>query len=256
MCPKDRVLVSHFALMIKYLNTMNEGTSTLVAARRQSAKTKIVLADDHPLLRKALRDLLEKEADFAIVGEAGDGEEAVKLATETLPDVIIMDISMPNLDGLEATRQIKARCPNVAVLVLTVHTDDECILEILQAGAAGYLVKSAFGDEVVQAVRAVVTGEMVLSPSIGQRLLKQAARYPTKPVLLEAGEKLSARELEVLKLTARGMSNKEIAQTLEIKLRTVKGHLAGIFSKLRVASRTEAVMAGLRVGFLSMGDIQ
>lgn len=235
---------------------MNEGTSTLVAARRQSAKTKIVLADDHPLLRKALRDLLEKEADFAIVGEAGDGEEAVKLATETLPDVIIMDISMPNLDGLEATRQIKARCPNVAVLVLTVHTDDECILEILQAGAAGYLVKSAFGDEVVQAVRAVVTGEMVLSPSIGQRLLKQAARYPTKPVLLEAGEKLSARELEVLKLTARGMSNKEIAQTLEIKLRTVKGHLADIFSKLRVASRTEAVMAGLRVGFLSMDDIQ
>ncbi len=216
----------------------------------------IVLADDHPLLRKALRDLLEKEADFAIVGEAGDGEEAVKLATETLPDVIIMDISMPNLDGLEATRQIKARCPNVAVLVLTVHTDDECILEILQAGAAGYLVKSAFGDEVVQAVRAVVTGEMVLSPSIGQRLLKQAARYPTKPVLLEAGEKLSARELEVLKLTARGMSNKEIAQTLEIKLRTVKGHLADIFSKLRVASRTEAVMAGLRVGFLSMDDIQ
>lgn len=235
---------------------MNEGASTLVAAQRQSAKTKIVLADDHPLLRKALRDILEKEGDFEIVGEADDGEEAVKLATETLPDVIIMDISMPNLDGLEATRQIKARYPNVAVLVLTVHTDDECILEILQAGAAGYLVKSAFGDEVVQAVRAVVTGEMVLSPSIGQRLLKQAARYPTKPVLLEAGEKLSARELEILKLTARGMSNKDIAQILEIKLRTVKGHLTDIFSNLRVASRTEAVITGLRVGFLSMDDIK
>jgi DNA-binding NarL/FixJ family response regulator len=235
---------------------MNKTASALVAKRRQSAKTRIVLADDHPLLRKALKDLLEKENDFAIIGEAGDGKEAVKLATETSPDVVVMDISMPNLDGLQATQQIKARCPNVAVLVLTVHTDDECILEILQAGAAGYLLKSAFGDEVVQAVRAVVTGEMVLSPSIGQRLLKQAARYPTRPVLLEAGEKLSTRELEVLKLTARGLSNKDIALALGVKLRTVKGHLADIFSKLRVASRTEAVIAGLRAGFLSMDDIQ
>lgn len=234
----------------------NEAVPTLDAVPRRSGRTKILLADDHPLLRKALRDLLEKEGDFEIVGEAGDGEEAVKLAAEISPDMVIMDISMPNLDGLGATQQIKARCPSVAVLVLTVHTDDECILEILQAGAAGYLVKSVFGDEVVQAVRAVVTGEMVLSPSIGQRLLKQAARYPTRPVLLEAGEKLSARELEILKFTARGLSNKDIALALGIKLRTVKGHLADIFSKLRVASRTEAVIAGLRAGFLSLDDIQ
>jgi len=228
----------------------------LDAVPRWSGRTKILLADDHPLLRKALRDLLEKEGDFEIVGEAGDGKEAVKLTTEISPDMVIMDISMPNLDGLGATQQIKTRCPNVAVLVLTAHTDDECILEILQAGAAGYLVKSVFGDEVVQAVRAVVTGEMVLSPSIGQRLLKQAARYPTRPVLLGAGEKLSARELELLKLTARGLSNKDIALTLGIKLRTVKGHLSDIFSKLRVASRTEAVIVGLRAGFLSMDDIK
>ena len=234
---------------------MNKRVSTLATAQRQSGKTKIVLADDHPLLRKALKDLLAKENDLEIVGEAGDGEEAVRLATETSPNIVIMDISMPNMDGLEATQQIKAICPDVAVLVLTVHTDDECILEILQAGAAGYLIKSAFGDEVVQAVRAVVTGEMVLSHAIGQRLMKQAARYPTRPVSLEAGEKLSTRELEILKLTARGMSNKDIAQALGIKLRTVKGHLADIFSKLRVASRTEAVIAGLRAGFLSMDDI-
>jgi len=231
-------------------------TSASVASRKHSARTKIVLADDHPLLRKALKDLLEKETDFEIIGEAGDGEEAVRLATQIMPDVVIMDISMPNLDGLQATQQIKASCPNVAVLVLTVHTDDECILEILKAGAAGYLVKSAFGEQVVQAVRAVAAGEMILSPSIGQRLLKQAARFPTRPVLLEAGEKLSTRELEVLKLTARGLSNKDIASALGIKLRTIKGHLAGIFSKLRVASRTEAVIAGLRAGFLSMDDIQ
>jgi len=226
------------------------------ASRKQSARTTIVLADDHPLLRKALRDLLEKDTAFEIVGEAADGEEAVRLAAELTPDVVIMDISMPNLDGLRATQQIKARCPNVAVLVLTVHTDDECILDILKAGAAGYLVKSAFGDEVIHAVRAVATGDMVLSPAIGQHLLKQAARFPTRPVHLEAGEKLSARELEVLKLTARGLSNKDMASALDIKLRTVKGHLADIFSKLRVASRTEAVIAGLQAGFLTLDDIQ
>jgi len=255
--PTVNFLVSCFAQVIEYSSIMaHSKASTTVTARKQSAKTKIVLADDHPLLRKALKDLLEKETDFEITGEAGDGEEAVRLATQTTPDVVIMDISMPNLDGLQATQQIKARCPNVAVLVLTVHTDDECILEILKAGAAGYLIKSAFGEEVVQAVRAVATGEMVLSAPIGQRLLKQAARFPTRPVLLEAGEKLSARELEVLKLTARGLSNKDIALALGIKLRTVKGHLADIFSKLRVASRTEAVIAGLRAGFLSMDDIQ
>ena len=247
----------YFALMIEYFNKiMNSKASTSVTSRGQTARTKIVLADDHPLLRKALKDLLEKENDFEIIGEAGDGEEAVRLATQIMPDVVIMDISMPNLDGLQATQQIKARYPNIAVLVLTVHTDDECILEILQAGAAGYLLKSAFGAEVAQAVRAVITGDMVLSPSIGQRLLKQAARFPTQPVMLEAGEKLSARELEVLKLTSRGLNNKDIALAMGIKLRTVKGHLADIFSKLRVASRTEAVIAGLRAGFLSMEDIQ
>lgn len=249
-------VVYRLTLMVKCLNNMNKGASPLVSKRRQSTRTRVVLADDHPLLRKALRDLLAKEPDIEIIGEAGDGKEAFSLATEMSPDMVIMDISMPNMDGLEATRQIKAKCPKVAVLVLTVHTDDECILEILQAGAAGYIIKSAFGDEVAQAVRSVITGEMVLSPAIGQRLLKQAARYPTRPVLLEAGEKLSARELEILKLTAQGMSNKDIAQTLEIKPRTVKGHLADIFSKLRVASRTEAVIAGLRAGFLSMDDIQ
>ncbi len=231
-------------------------TSSSTAAKKQPTKTRIVLADDHPLLRKALRDLLEKETAFQIVGEAGDGAEAVRLAGELTPDVVIMDISMPNLDGLQATQQIKQKYPGVAVLVLTVHTDDECILDILKAGAAGYLLKSAFGDEVIHAVKAVATGDMVLSAPIGQRLLKQAARFPTRPVHLEAGEKLSARELEVLKLTARGLSNKDVASALGIKQRTVKGHLGDIFAKLRVASRTEAVIVGLQAGFLSMDDVK
>jgi DNA-binding NarL/FixJ family response regulator len=222
----------------------------------ESGKTAVLLADDHPLLRQALKSLLEKEDDFEIVAEAGDGEEAVRLATELKPNVVIMDISMPSLDGLEATRQIKAACPEIAVLALTVHNDDESIIEILQAGAAGYVVKSVFGDELVQAIRAVVTGDMVLSPSIGQRLLKYAARYPTKPVLLKAGEKLSTRELEILKLTAKGMMNKDIALSLGLDLRTVKGHLSNIFSKLGVGSRTEAVITGLRAGFLSLDDLK
>ena len=235
---------------------MTEVSSASGTVQNASGKTTIMLADDHPLLRQALRDLLEKEADFEIVAEAGDGEQAVKLATKLVPDVVIMDISMPKLNGLEATQRIKETCPSTAVLVLTVHSDDQYILGILQAGAAGYLIKSAFGDEVVQAIRAVVTGDMVLSPPIGQHLLKHAARYPTKPVLLEAGESLSTRELEVLKLTALGMANKDIALALGLSLRTIKGHLADIFSKLRVGSRTEAVITGLRAGFLSLDDIQ
>ena len=214
-----------------------------------------MLADDHPLLRHSIRSVLEKESDLQVIGEASDGEEAVTLAKELQPDVVLMDIGMPKLDGLEATRQIKAAHPNIAILVLTIHSDEQHIIGILQAGAAGYLTKSVFGEEVVQAVRGVVAGEMVLSPSIGQQLLKQAARYPTEPVYLEAGEKLTTRELEIIKLAARGMSNKSIAAELGLTLRTVKGHLANVFSKLNVGSRTEAVIAGLRRGFLSLDDI-
>jgi len=219
-------------------------------------ETTILLADDHPLFRQSIRIVLEKEPDFQIIGEAGDGEEAVRLVNELHPDVVLMDITMPRLDGLEATRKIKASHPDIAVLVLTIHSDDQHIIGILEAGAAGYLTKSVFGEEVVQSVRGVVAGEMVLSQSIGQRLLEQAARYPTKPVPLQTGEKLTTRELQIIKLAARGMSNKEIAADLGLTIRTVKGHLANIFSKLNVGSRTEAVIAGLKVGFLSINDIK
>ncbi|MFC1966024.1 response regulator [Chloroflexota bacterium] len=223
---------------------------------KRTGKTTILLADDHPLLRHSIRSILDEEPDFQIVGEAGDGEEAIRLTNELQPDVVLMDISMPKLDGLEATRRIKASHPNIAVLVLTIHSDDQHIIGILEAGAAGYLTKSVFGEEVVQSIRGVITGEMVLSPSIGQRLLKQAARYPMKPVPLQTGEKLSTRELEIIKLAARGMSNKSIAADLGLTVRTVKGHMANIFSKLYVGSRTEAVIAGLRAGFISIDDMK
>jgi len=234
---------------------MNNARSESGTTRRKAGKMTILLVDDHPLFRQSVRSVLELQPDFQIVAEAGDGEEAVKLAAELQPDVVLMDITMPGMDGLEATRLIKASHPNIAVLVLTIHNDDQHIIEILQAGAAGYLTKSVFGEEVVQSVRGVVAGEMVLAPSVGQQLLKQAARYPTKAVPLQAGEKLSPRELEIIKLAARGMSNKTIAAELGLTLRTVKGHLATIFSKLNVGSRTEVIIVGLRAGFLSMDDI-
>lgn len=228
----------------------------MIAAQvqKQQDKISIIIADDHPLLRQALKSVLEKQPDFKIIAEATDGEEAVKLATELVPDVIVMDISMPKLDGLDATRQIKEKCPNIAVLVLTVYDDSEHVLAILEAGASGYLTKSVFGEEVICAVRGVAAGETVLSAQISRQVIRYAIRYRVKPLLTGSGEKLTARELSILKLTARGLSNKEIAQALDLSPRTVKGYLAEVFSKLGVASRTQAIIKGLRSGLLSVDD--
>jgi DNA-binding NarL/FixJ family response regulator len=221
---------------------------------KQKNKTGILIADDHPLFRQSLMTVLKNEPDFEVVGEASNGVEAVKMTEELSPDIVLMDITMPGLDGLEATRQIKAEHPEIAVLVLTIHEDEQHAVDILEAGAAGYLTKSVFGEDIVHSIRGVVSGEMVLSPSVGKQLLKLADRYPRKPASLPAGEKLSTRELQILKLAARGMSNKAIAVELGFTLRTVKRNLDNIFSKLHVSSRTEAVVTGLRAGFLSIDD--
>jgi NarL family two-component system response regulator LiaR len=222
----------------------------------EASKIRIMLADDHPLLRQALKNVLEKQRDFEVIAEASDGEEAVKLATELTPDIVIMDISMPKLNGLAATRQIKASCPMIAVLVLTVHSDSEHILGILQAGAGGYLTKSVFGDEVIHAVRALAAGETVLSPSVSQQILKYAFQHIVEPLSLDAGDKLTSRELEILRLAAKGISNKDIALKLDLSLRTVKGYLAALFLKLNVASRTEVVVVSLRKGILTLTDLE
>jgi len=225
-------------------------------SQKNPEKITVLIADDHPLMRQALRNVLDKQPDFNIVAEACDGAEAIRLATELQPDVVIMDISMPKINGLEATLQIKAKCPEVAVLVLTVHDDIEHILGILDAGAAGYLTKSVFGDDIVHAIRGVVTGECVFSSSISKLILKHAARYVAKPASLSTGEKLTTRELEILKLAALGLSNRDIALKLDLSLRTIKGYLADIFSKLSVGSRTEAVITCLRTGLINMKDLE
>jgi len=202
-----------------------------------------------------VRQLLERQLDFEVVAEAGDGEEAVKLTDELRPDVVVMDVGMPKLSGLEATRQIKAKNPGIAVLILTIYDDEEYIFGLLEGGAAGYLLKSAYGDELVQAIRAVRNGEFVLHPMIGQRLVKRAANCRSKPIRLDAMERLTAREVQVLRLAARGMSNTQIASKLGIKVRTVKGHMADIFAKMKVGSRTEAVLRALKQGWFGLEDV-
>jgi DNA-binding NarL/FixJ family response regulator len=218
-------------------------------------ETRILLVDDHPLVRRALRDILEKESDLHVVGEAGDGQQAIEMTEEHRPDIVIMDISMPVLNGVEATKQIKASNPLTAVLILTVHTDVETIFSILQAGASGYLVKSIFGPEVIHTIRAVMDGDMVLSPEVSQEVVKYAFQHGTRPVKPVPQEGLSAKGMEVLSLAARGLSNKEIGAKLGISEATVKSYFVDVFQKLNVRSRTEAIFVSLKSGILTLDDL-
>jgi two-component system, NarL family, response regulator LiaR len=219
-------------------------------------ETTIVIADDHPLVRQALVTLLGSQRDFRVVGEASDGEEAIQMVNRLNPNIVIMDITMPKINGLAATRQIKSRLPDIKVLVLTVHSDSEHILGIFEAGADGYLTKSVFGNEVVTAIRSVMAGDNVLSKQILKQILEINPQQTSKPRELAPGFTLTSRELEIFKMAARGMSNKDIAQKLNLSLQTVKGYLVSIFSKLNVNSRTEAVILGLRTGMLTLNDLE
>lgn len=213
---------------------------------------RILLADDHVMVREGTRRILEKEADLQVVAEAGDGAEAVKMALREQPDIVVIDISMPVKNGIEATKEIKQTLPNTAVLVLTAYDDDEYVFAILEAGAAGYLLKNARGSEVIDAVRRVYEGESVLHPSIAKKVLQHISHEHTPAT--EAVEILTERELAVLRLAAKGLSNREIADNLVVSPRTVQTHMANIFGKMGVGSRTEAVMLGLRRGWLVLTD--
>jgi DNA-binding NarL/FixJ family response regulator len=214
---------------------------------------RILLADDHIMVREGTRRILEREPDLKVVGEASDGREAVALVAQEHPDLVVMDISMPVMNGIEATKGIKRIAPQTAVLVLTAYDDDQYVFAILEAGAAGYLLKNARGSELIDAVRRVHDGESVLHPAIAKKVLRRVARSEETPPA--SGEALSDRELDVLRLAARGLGNRQIAEELVLSPRTVQSHMANIFGKLQVGSRTEAVMVGLRKGWLTMQDV-
>ena len=218
-------------------------------------KIRIVLAEDHIVMREGTRQLLEKETDFEIIGEAGDGEETVRLATELNADVVVMDVSMPKLTGIEATKQIKKIAPSIAVLILTGYDYDEYIFSLIEAGAAGYLLKSVTGDELIEAIRAVHAGEPVLHPIVLRQLMERMKSPSYKISESKPEEILSEREMEVLKIAAKGMTNKEISRELIISIRTVQAHLRSIFNKLGVGSRSEAVLYGLKRGWFTLEDL-
>ncbi len=211
---------------------------------------RLLLVDDHPIVRKGTREMLEPYADFEVVGEASDGREGVQKTLELQPDVILMDVSMPGMNGIEATQAIKTQLSKVAVLVLTSYDDDAYVFALLEAGAAGYILKNAREDEIVGAIRAVADGESVLNPVIAKKVLNRFSMQQTARVNESLEESLSPRELEVLRAAATGATNKEIAKGLDISPRTVQVHLANIFSKLGVGSRTEAVLTGIKRGWI------
>jgi len=217
-------------------------------------KIRILVADDHAIVREGTCRVLQQEPDFEVVAEAGDGEETVRLTAELKPDVVLIDIVMPKLNGIEATKQIKKLCPTTAVLVLSAYDDDQFVFGLLQAGAAGYLLKSVHGRELVAAVRAVRQGEPVLHPTVMRKVMDQYNPDAAKSVAMDVVKSLSELEMEVLKLATRGLSNKDIAEELGLSLRTVQARFTRVFKKLQVSSRTEAVLRGLREGWLSLGD--
>ena len=216
---------------------------------------RILLAEDHVVVRQGTRQLLEREHDFEIVGEAGDGEEAIRLASQLKPDVVVMDVAMPKVSGIEATKQIKAKLPSTIVLVLTGYDYDEYIFSMLEAGAAGYLLKSISGDELIRAIRAVYSGEPMIHPAVLSKLMSRFKVQAAELVPVQPRQALSEREMEVLRLAAKGMSNKDIASALFISERTVQAHMRSIFNKMGVGSRSEAIISGLKRGWFSIEDL-
>lgn len=218
-------------------------------------KIRILIADDHNVVREGTRQLLEQEPDLEVIAEAADGEQAIQLTGTTHPDVVLMDVAMPKVDGIAATKQIKKLYPKTTVLVLSAYDDDQFVFSLLEAGAAGYLLKSVRGRELVEAIHAVHAGESVLHPSVARKVLNKFVPVSGKTVRGRSTEILSERELDVLRLASRGLSNQEIADKFSLSLRTVQAHFSHIFNKLQVSSRTEAVVHALKEGWVTLDDL-
>ena len=218
---------------------------------------RVLLVDDQALLRAGLRVLLESEDDIVVVGEAGDGEEAISLARETQPDVVLMDIRMPRIDGVEATKRIAAddRLKDVRVLILTTFESDEYVFEALRVGASGFLVKDSDPTEVLRAVRVVCSGESLLSPSVTRRLIEEYAAWPERRRSTPAElEELTPREREVMALVAYGLTNAEIAERLVVSPATAKTHVSRTMMKLHAHDRAQLVVLAFQTGLVSPGE--
>lgn len=208
---------------------------------------RVLIADDHTLFRDGLRALLASIPDMEVVGEAASGKEALTLAVERQPDVILMDIQMPDMNGIEATRQILYASPHIGIIVLTMFRDDDTVFAVMRAGARGYVLKGADQEVLLRAVRAVANGESLFSPEIAQRLMQFFAHFETisRPELFP---ELTVREREILSLIAEGQTNAEIADKLVISMKTVRNHVSNIFSKLQVADRAQAAIRAREAG--------
>lgn len=213
---------------------------------------RVCIADDHPLMRRGIREMLEDRPDIEVVGEARDGEEAVALAQEKAPDVMLMDVEMPRLDGVQATRRILAESPGVRVLVLTIHDEEEYLGALLSAGASGYVLKSTEGDDLAEAVRLVARGDIVLDSRAGM-LVRSAIAQTVRPEVGEEG--LTERQRQVLRWMAQGLSNQEMARRLGKSVRTMKGDVTRVMAYLKVKSRSAAVAAAIREGLLKAEEL-
>jgi DNA-binding NarL/FixJ family response regulator len=210
---------------------------------------RVIVADDHTVVRKGVRELLEDEPDIEVIAEATNGQQAVDLALALRPDVVVMDVAMPELSGVEATKRIRALASGVRILALSAYDDAPYVFGLLDAGATGYMLKTADSQEIVRAVRATAAGQAALDPSVATRVIARAMQ-PSAAMF----EALTERELEILRSAARGLTNKQIGVALSISDRTVQNHLANVYAKLKVASRTEAVTAALQRGLIQLGE--
>ncbi|RME63415.1 MAG: DNA-binding response regulator [Caldilineae bacterium] len=215
---------------------------------------RILIADDHTMVRQGLSQICEAEPDMTVVGQAANGDEARRLALRLRPDVVIMDINMPVLDGVQATQQITAAHPEIGVIILTMYRQDQHVFEAIKAGARAYLLKDADSDELLQAIRAVAAGQALLDPAIARQMIDEFRRMQETATGADGVTPLSPRDLDILRLVAQGLDNNEIAARLSLSEKTVRNRLTGIFEILHVSNRTQAALYALRKGLAQLDD--